>query len=86
MTNCPNCGAVITSSQCEYCGTIFELDKRFSDKFIVKIGGKITQKKIKKLEEQLNKALLEDNLILLNRGLITINELRKEIKQEEIKQ
>lgn len=22
--NCPNCGAVITGSKCEYCGTIFE--------------------------------------------------------------
>jgi hypothetical protein len=22
-TNCPNCGAPITSRQCEYCGTIF---------------------------------------------------------------
>ena len=24
FTNCPNCGAVITSSKCEYCGTDFE--------------------------------------------------------------
>lgn len=23
-TNCPNCGAVITSSKCDYCGTDFE--------------------------------------------------------------
>jgi methionyl-tRNA synthetase len=23
MTNCPNCGAVITGPQCEYCGTRF---------------------------------------------------------------
>lgn len=22
-TNCPNCGAIITSSKCEYCGTDF---------------------------------------------------------------
>lgn len=22
--NCPNCGAVITESKCEYCGTVFE--------------------------------------------------------------
>lgn len=22
-TNCPNCGAVITSAKCEYCGTNF---------------------------------------------------------------
>lgn len=23
MTNCPNCGAPITSRVCEYCGTVF---------------------------------------------------------------
>lgn len=23
-TTCPNCGAVITSNRCEYCGTDFE--------------------------------------------------------------
>lgn len=23
MSNCPNCGAPITSTQCEYCGTMF---------------------------------------------------------------
>lgn len=25
MFNCPNCGAPITSNQCAYCGTLFEL-------------------------------------------------------------
>lgn len=24
MTNCPNCGAVITGPKCEYCGTVFK--------------------------------------------------------------
>lgn len=24
MTNCPNCGAIVTGSICEYCGTRFE--------------------------------------------------------------
>lgn len=24
MTNCPNCGAVITGDKCEYCGTLFK--------------------------------------------------------------
>lgn len=28
MTNCPNCGAPITSHQCEYCGTVFYTHKR----------------------------------------------------------
>lgn len=24
MTNCPNCGAPVTSYKCDYCGTVFE--------------------------------------------------------------
>jgi hypothetical protein len=30
MTNCPNCGAPITSYKCSYCDTVFynDLDKR----------------------------------------------------------
>ena len=24
MNNCPNCGASITGSKCEYCGTVFD--------------------------------------------------------------
>lgn len=24
LTNCPNCGAPITGSKCEYCGTVFK--------------------------------------------------------------
>ena len=27
MTNCPNCGAPIKSSVCEYCGTRFDLSQ-----------------------------------------------------------
>lgn len=27
-TNCPNCGAPITGSKCEYCGTVFETAER----------------------------------------------------------
>lgn len=27
MSNCPNCGAVITSWKCEYCDTVFEEPK-----------------------------------------------------------
>ncbi len=23
VTNCPNCGAVVTNRRCEYCGTLF---------------------------------------------------------------
>lgn len=26
MTNCPNCGAPIQTSVCEYCGTVFNMD------------------------------------------------------------
>jgi len=24
ITNCPNCGAIITGNKCEYCGTKFQ--------------------------------------------------------------
>lgn len=34
MTNCPNCGAVITGDKCEYCGTYFGT-KFNNDKIIV---------------------------------------------------
>lgn len=27
MTNCINCGAILTSNKCEYCGTEYDLDK-----------------------------------------------------------
>lgn len=26
MYNCPNCGAAITGSKCEYCGTRFDIE------------------------------------------------------------
>jgi predicted amidophosphoribosyltransferase len=26
ITNCPNCGAPITGSRCEYCGTVFKFN------------------------------------------------------------
>ena len=26
VTNCPNCGAVVHDSVCEYCGTVFQAD------------------------------------------------------------
>lgn len=27
MTNCINCGAILTSNKCEYCGTEYKTDK-----------------------------------------------------------
>lgn len=27
-TNCPNCGAPIRGYECEYCGTVFDLERR----------------------------------------------------------
>lgn len=26
--NCPNCGAVVRTRECEYCGTVFHSDRR----------------------------------------------------------
>lgn len=31
MTNCPNCGAPITSSACEYCGTVHRRSRESDD-------------------------------------------------------
>lgn len=28
MTNCINCGAILTSNKCEYCGTEYKTDKK----------------------------------------------------------
>lgn len=30
MTNCINCGAVLTSNKCEYCGTIYENKPKYN--------------------------------------------------------
>ena len=27
-TNCPNCGAIITGDECEFCGTVFKKIKK----------------------------------------------------------
>ena len=27
MTNCPNCGAVVTGYRCEYCETVFDISR-----------------------------------------------------------
>ena len=27
MTNCKNCGAVLTGAKCEYCGTVYEEER-----------------------------------------------------------
>lgn len=51
--NCPNCGAPITGSRCEYCGTVFADEMRADtigpsklsisqvDEGLVEIGGKL---------------------------------------------
>lgn len=69
MTNCKNCGAVLKSDICEYCGT----DYRRENKFAVKICQAISRNQMYELEEEITK---------LNHQL-QINEfrLRNEIRQ-----
>ena len=47
MTNCPNCGAPITKSKCEYCDTVF------SDLQAQDLEMEILREKNKNLQEQL---------------------------------
>lgn len=45
MTNCPNCGAVITGDKCEYCGTVFNIKHDYDEVFTARdsMGNIVTQ-------------------------------------------
>lgn len=67
MTNCPNCGAVITGPQCEYCGTRFDIIAKVStanfynnNKVISENNGEVP----KDLKEQLKKVSKKRKKIL----------------------
>ena len=77
MTNCPNCGAPIISSQCEYCGTIFSKFSEYSGEDEISLL-KLETEHLKHTVEL--KALYEDALLAMRAygdGLITPNETRK---------
>ena len=48
MTNCINCGAILVSSKCEYCGTEYNTEHGFTINMI--IGGKAVKFYVEKQE------------------------------------
>lgn len=53
MTNCPNCGAPIASSQCEYCGTILYDHRRLEiEKAMLELENEVLNLKTRYLHEQ----------------------------------
>ena len=77
MTNCPNCGAPITGSTCEYCGTVFPRRYHSDDEYT------LLEAKNKCLEDQKVIKELYDSAIFAMRayssGIFTENEARKHI-------
>ena len=72
MTNCPNCGAVITGPKCEYCGTRFTESYK-SDEV----------EKFRKLNDE--RYLLECELILDKLRVLGHNNRRMHLYEDAIK-
>jgi hypothetical protein len=71
MTNCPNCGAVITGPVCEYCRTIF---KRQSD-IDALISENERLKNLTAVEQLYTEAVMA--MRAYRNGLLTANEVRR---------
>ena len=77
MTNCINCGAVLTGKVCEYCGTIYSFE--FADEANEKLYEKewettnpsitLAIKKMGVSAEEMSKALQRMNECLKKRGV-----------------
>lgn len=65
MSNCPNCGAPIVSSKCEYCGTVHGRDVSSNDPCLY-----VEFNKEAILHKTINERLYES-------GIFTANELRR---------
>lgn len=79
MTNCPNCGAPIISSQCEYCGTTFGRSSEYCSSDVLSLL-KLKTEHLKRTTE-LN-MLYEDALFAMRAygsGILTYNEAREKI-------
>ena len=64
MTNCPNCGAVITGPKCEYCDTRFDIDiSGYTSKAKLEAENNLVTFKIKALSDSIKiKGLYEEAL------------------------
>ena len=77
MKNCPNCGAPITSSTCEYCGTVFpEMQDTIKAKTFLELENEYLKRNmaIEKLYEQAIFAMRA-----YSSGIFTANEAREYI-------
>lgn len=66
LTNCPNCGAVITGPKCEYCGTHFPFKKAEAEIVELKLN-------TASLESQMAQRAFYEHML----GLITPYEARR---------
>lgn len=86
LLNCPNCGAPIKGSKCEYCGTMFSDD--FGQKNAYFLDPEFLDLEMRMLNSQLRASIVEasqasqTNIILnsLNTGLFSYNDARQSIQ------
>ena len=86
LLNCPNCGAPISGSKCEYCGTMFSDD--FEQKNAYFLDPEFLDLEMRMLNSQLKASIIEasqasqTNIILnsLNTGLFSYNDARQSIQ------
>lgn len=83
MFNCPNCGAPITSNQCAYCGTLFELKTTRKADFYTQnelyLQIQMDELKSDLVLSQINASMKEQtrNLIDYNDGIISGGTFRR---------
>ena len=82
MTNCPNCGAPITSYACEYCGTVFPEQRRSIEaRTMLELENECVKRKMAVND------LYEEALFAMrayNAGIFTYNEAREHVGLSKI--
>lgn len=91
MTNCPNCGAVITGPQCEYCDTRFDINPvLYTPKKIVdqtdQYLDKAVHKKLKGKQQYLKRRLeIENELLRQKTNCLADSAAIKELYESALK-
>lgn len=60
MTNCPNCGAVITGDKCEYCGTVF---RRKEDNINILLDGRAIARAVREEQNKIYETYRNDIIV-----------------------
>ena len=80
MNNCPNCGAPIAGTKCEYCGTVFNKN--------VKEARTLLELENECIKNQMSiERLYEEAIFAMrayNSGIFTMNEAREHIGLERL--